>query len=261
MCKQPPQQQPGNRKGNKSPGHGGSAAGLLSPPLFNTISITRSPGPLAPPSPSSLHRSPPLTVASVQAAASVTDGSRSGPSAHVTVTASSSHRTQASAGSLPSSFAASSVLSDVLPPPPKAKQRGGSVIKPLTAAQRKVRVSEASRKMHASAASTQHYWQQQPIAIQRQQQHSAQEVTIGSHSTPSPSATQAVSEDQPHSAVDIHASNLLPAGFRAAVRPPPAPAFTPSAIRPGRHACCVVHLCCPLPQSVLRADNGCSRAV
>ena len=204
----------GDKRVKKSPG---SAA--LPLPATPSNAAIRPTSPTDSPSPAAPHRSAHASLA----VSSMTSGPGTNrplsSSTHPSAAVSSSRRSDASAGASlssstgslhPSSISGSSwssVLSDVLPAPPKAKQRGGSVIKPLTAAQRKVRVSGVSRQIGSSAVRIHHYWQQQQHTATAQQ--TADEATVSNPSSSSflSTAGRAVVQQQLRSTVSSGTSN------------------------------------------------------
>ena len=239
-----------------------ASGSLAAPPLpsFTGSARPSSPVTAAPPSPASLHRSSqPARVP----LSSATQPTASASSTSLTVTLPSSRRIEASAthslsgtssASAASSAACSFVLSSVLPSPPKAKQRGGLVIKPLTAAQRRVRVSEVSRKVTLSAASSQRYWQQQQ---QQQAQPAARQLSPQAASANQPISQAAPSALQPKAEapsrwiVDSHSISSLPLQPALPSPPPPLPlaAVSPS---PRRARQCDL----PVPTPVLVDSAG-----
>ena len=214
----------GDKRVKKSPGNK-SAALPLPPPASNATARPASPM-IAPSSPASLHRasqSQPLANNAGTNRASPPHATSAASTSQFTITVPSSRRHDSSAGSSASAAASlwSSVRSDVLPPPPKAKQRGGSVIKPLTAAQRKVRVSEVSQKVAVSASRTQQFWQQHSHTTTAQpQQHVAQQAAASQHSANSRSIQTAFDRSL-QSTIDKQSFNLLPTPLLPATHSPP----------------------------------------
>ena len=241
---------------------------VLSPAPPSNAAAVRPASPIPPHSPAALHRATAHTATHrphAQTAAS-TNGTAVGgstliasvhrpPSANAAPSSSSSSSSRrsldsagAAVGSSPSqplstvsssASLLSSVLSDVLPAPPKAKQRGGSVIKPLTAAQRRARVAEVSRKVQSTAARGRSFWQQhhqhqhQPHQQQQEatatgisttQQHNKAASVPSSSSLLTGGRTSSLLKEASRPAVSLHSfHSLLPSTATGLLPPPPAP--------------------------------------